>query len=239
MHELTSDEKRRYSRTIMLDEIGESGQKKLLDSSVLIVGAGALGSITAMYLAASGIGHIGIADFDNIDISNLQRQLSFTEENVGSKKVMATAKRINDINSSVKVEIFDKVIKRSDALEVFPRFDFIIEGSDNPATKYMVTDVCKELGKPYCLGGVAQFKGQVFSHIPGSMTYRDIFPEPAEENSFMPCSIGGVLGPLPGIIGSTQACEAIKFISGCGELLLNRILLIDALTMNVQTLSFE
>lgn len=239
MRELNSEEKRRYSRSILLDEIGEEGQKKLLKSSVLIIGAGALGSIVAMYLAASGVGHICIADFDTIDISNLQRQLSFTEDNVGTKKVDATAQRLKSINSDIKIEIIDRVIKQENALDLFENFDFIVEGSDNPATKYMVTDCCKKLQKPYCLGGVAQFKGQVMTFIPGSMSYRDLFPESAEEGGYMPCSIGGVLGPLPGIIGSIQACETIKHIVGCGELLTNRLLLIDALTMNLQIISFE
>lgn len=236
MQSLTSEQLRRFSRTISLNEIGKEGQLKLINSSVLIVGTGALGSIISMYLAAAGIGHIGIADFDNIDISNLQRQLSFTESEVGMKKVDVTAKKIKAINSSVELDIFNKLVTPSDASDIFENYDVIIDGSDNPATKYMVNDTCMKLKKFFCLGGVSEFYGQVMSWKDGCKSYRDIFPEPIADPDFMPCSIGGVLGPLPGIIGSIQATETIKMICNCGKPLYNKMLLVDVLCMNFQTI---
>jgi adenylyltransferase/sulfurtransferase len=214
----------------MLDGIGAEGQEKLLASSVLIVGAGALGSVVAMYLAASGVGHIGIADFDTIDISNLQRQLSFTEADLGGSKAHVTAAKLNAVNSDVRVTVYEKLMRRSDMDSLIGEYDLVIEGSDNPDTKYMVTDACVAHGKPYVIGGVAQYNGQVMCYRPGAMSYSDIFPQ-GESNGFLPCSMGGVLGPLPGVVGSLMATEAIKMIAGIGESLINRLMLIDAKSM--------
>ncbi len=229
---ISPDDRRRYSRNILLSGFGKEGQIKLLNASVLIVGTGALGSIIAMYLAGSGIGRIGIADFDNIDISNLQRQLSFTEHDTGRSKVSVTAEKLHAINSSINVDIHDGLVTRQKAMEIFPSYDIIVEGSDNPATKYLVTDTALETGKPCVLGGVAQYKGQVMTIIPDSgLTYRTLFPKGADEGGYTPCSLGGVLGPLPGIIGSIQATEVIKLITGIGDTLSGKLLTVDALTM--------
>lgn len=225
--QLTEEQRLRYSRSIMLPEIGKRGQERLLKARVLIVGAGALGSITAMYLAASGVGHLTLADYDTVDLSNLQRQLSFSTSDCGSMKAEAASRRIADINPDVTVSVFGKMITAGNARYLFTGHDLVIEGSDNPSTKYLVTDLCAELGIPCVLGGVAQFRGQVTSWAPGHPTYRDLFPEKAEEGGYTPCSLGGILGPLPGIIASTQACEAIKIITGAGTPLYGRLFVLD------------
>lgn len=228
---LTGDIKRRYSRNILLPEIGKSGQLALMQSSVLVIGAGALGSIVSMYLAGSGIGRIGLCDFDTVDISNLQRQLSFTMDDVGSLKLEATSRRLSAINPEVVIEPHDGLLRHDKAREIFKQYDVIVEGSDNPATKYMVTDVANKVGKSCVLGGVSGFEGQVMTFVPGGKSYRDIFPDAASERGYIPCSLGGVLGPLPGIVGSIQAAEVIKIITGAGSTLAGAILLVNAFDM--------
>ncbi|MCM1319758.1 MAG: HesA/MoeB/ThiF family protein [Muribaculaceae bacterium] len=227
--ELSKEQRLRYSRNIMLPEIGRKGQQQLLRSKVLIVGTGALGSIAAMYLAGSGVGEITIADYDTIDISNLQRQLSFSTEDCGKLKVLATKERLLSINPEIRVNVIDKMLTRNNAQDLISSHHLVIEGSDNPSTKYLISDLCKLTEVPCVLGGVAQFNGQVSSWCPGYPTYRDIFPEQATEGGYTPCSIGGVLGPLPGIVASWQAAEAIKILTGIGTPLFGRMLIIDAL----------
>ncbi len=230
-------DKRRYSRNIMLEGIGREGQEKLLNASVLIVGAGALGSVTAMYLAASGIGHIAIADFDTVDISNLQRQLSFTEQDLGKSKAEITAQKLQAINSDIKITTYNKFLSPKDIESIATTYDIILEGSDNPDTKYMVTDTCADKGIPCVLGAVAQYQGQVLTYRPGTTSYRDIFPQAAPQGGFTPCALGGVLGPLPGIIGSIMASETIKIITGVGTPLTDRLLLVDARDMKFNTIN--
>jgi adenylyltransferase/sulfurtransferase len=230
------NDKRRYSRNTMLEGIGREGQQKLSQASVLVIGAGALGSIVSMYLAGSGVGTIGIADFDTIDISNLQRQLSFTEADLGKRKSEVTADKLMAINSNIKVNCIDKFITPSVIKSIAADYDIIVDGSDNPDTKYMITDTCVELDKICVFGGISQYAGQVLCYKPGAVSYRDIFPEAAPAGGFTPCAIGGVLGPLPGIVGSVMAAEVIKLITGVGKPLINRMLLIDALTMSFRTI---
>lgn len=229
---LSAEQKRRYSRNIMLEEIGHEGQLKLLSGSVLVVGSGALGSIAALYLAGSGIGTIGIADFDTVDISNLQRQVAFTEADAGMKKVLATAERMRGINSEITVIPIDAFLTPENIADTIMNYDVVVEGSDNPSTKYMVAEECECQGKRYCLAGVTRFGGQVMSWEPGRPGYRELFPEAAGEGDYMPCSIGGVCGPLTGIVGSTQAVEAIKIMLKIGSPLYGRLLMIDALAMD-------
>lgn len=233
---LTPDQRRRYSRNTLMPEIGPEGQLRLLDSKVLIIGAGALGSIAAMYLAASGVGHITVADFDTIDISNLQRQLSFTTAQCGMKKVEALRRRLEEINPEIEINPIDGLVTARDIDSLVSSHNLVLEGSDNPSTKYLVNDSCGRCGIPYVLGGVAQWQGQVMSWHPGCTSYRDLFPEAAAEGGFTPCSLGGVLGPLPGIIGSTQAAEAIKILTGAGTPLYNRLLIHDLLNATTTTL---
>ncbi|MCM1224097.1 MAG: HesA/MoeB/ThiF family protein [Lachnospiraceae bacterium] len=228
--ELSKEQRLRYSRNILLPEIGRAGQAKLLSSRMLIVGAGALGSACAMYLAASGVGHIIIADYDTIDISNLQRQLSFSTSDCGRPKAQALCDRLLAINPEIEVSVINKMLTKANVGEYIAGCDLVIEGSDNPATKYLVTEVCSQHGVPCVLGGVAQFNGQVMCWSPGYPTYSEIFPEQAAEGGYTPCSLGGVLGPLPGIVASWQASEAIKILTGAGTPLFGKLLLIDMLT---------
>lgn len=229
----------RYIRAVQLAEFGSVGQQRLRSSAVLVVGAGALGSVVAMYLAASGVGRIGICDFDNVDITNLQRQLSYSETDIGLPKVVALASRIKSINSEVVVEIHSGLLRAVDMPKLFAKYDVIVEGSDNPDTKYAVADAAQSISRPYTLGGVAQWRGQVMSWRQGHATYRDIFPTAATPDGFTPCSVGGVFGPAPGIVGSIQAAEAIKLATEVGEPLLDRLLLIDTLKMRFHTVSMR
>lgn len=210
--ELTDHQRHRYSRSILLSEMGEEGQIKLLNASVLVIGTGALGSIASMYLAAAGIGRIGICDFDTIDISNLQRQLSFTEGDVGKNKVDVAAVKLRQINSEIEIDVYSERLTHERAREIFAKYDIIVEASDNPPTKYIVTDVAYELGKPCVLGGVAQIRGQVMTIPPGCTSYRDLFPDAAAEGEYKPCSVAGVMGSVPGIVASIQVAEIIKLI---------------------------
>lgn len=213
--ELDKEQMVRYSRTIMLEEIGTEGQRRLLDGSVFIVGAGALGSICAMYLAASGIGRIGIIDFDTVGLSNLQRQLSYTESDLGQPKTDVLKRRLHEINSGITVEAYNRMLTCENAAELFAGYDVVVEGSDNPSTKYLVTDTAHRLGKPCVAGGVREFVGQVMTFPPYcATTYRDLFPDAPCESGFTPCSAGGVLGPLPGVVASMQAAEVIKLLTG-------------------------
>lgn len=235
---LTSEQKRRYSRNILLEEIGEEGQKRLLSTRILVVGSGALGSVAALYLSGSGVGTIGIADFDTIDVSNLQRQVAFSESDTGLKKVLATAERMRGINSGITVIPIDALLTPRNIEETVADYDIVVEGSDNPETKYMVAHACERLGKRYCLAGVAQFGAQIMSWQPGSPRYEDLFPEAAAEGSFMPCSIGGVCGPLTGMIGSAQAVEALKMALAIGTPLYGRLLVVNALDMKFNVVDF-
>lgn len=228
---LTPDEKRRFSRNIMLPEIGPDGQRKLFDAKVLLVGCGALGTVAAMYLAASGVGTLGLVDFDTIDISNLQRQLAFTTGDVGKPKATVLEEKLLAVNPSVKINRHDGLLRRKNAAEIIDDYDVVIEGSDNPDTKHLVSETCRQLGKPCVVGGVRGVNGQVLTFKPGHAAYGDFFPEAAAAGGYTPCSLGGVLGPLTGVVGSIQACEAIKLIVGFGQPLVDTLLLIDTPTM--------
>lgn len=228
---LTEDQRRRYSRNTMLEGIGGDGQRLLLSSHAAVVGCGALGSIVSMYLAGSGVGKLTIIDFDTIDISNLQRQLSFTTSQCGRSKSAATADRLREINPDITIQSIDRLLTKANIGQLIGDADIIVEGSDNPATKYLVTDYAVSSGIPYVIGGVEQWRGQVMSWTKGHKNYRDVFPESAAEGGYTPCALGGVHGPLPGIIGSAMASEAIKIICRCGTPLFDRIMLFDAGTM--------
>lgn len=235
---LSKTDRIRYSRNILLEGFGENGQHKLANASVIIVGTGALGSVVAMYLAASGIGKIGLCDFDTIDLSNLQRQFSFTTDDVGKSKVKTLSKKISDINPGIEIDVYEKFIDRKSAGTIFPGYDIIVEASDNPATKYLVTDTARLLGKPCVFGGVAQYLGQVTTFMPDSIPYHEIFPYDEADNGLLPCNIGGVLGPLPGVIGSIQAIEVIKLLAGIGKPLVGRLLLYDSFSASTNIINF-
>lgn len=227
--EMDKETRRRYARNISIEEIGLQGQERLCNSKVFILGCGALGSVVAAYLAGAGIGHITIADFDTIDISNLQRQIFYKTTQTGESKAQSLASHLRQLNPNINIQVIEKFIRPSDLEELLPGHDIMIDASDNPSTKYMTDNVSRRLEIPYILGGVLATRGQVMTWIPGTTPYSDFFPESDPEAT--PCSMAGVLGPAAGIIASIQAAEAIKFIAKSGKLLTNRLLLIDTLTL--------
>jgi adenylyltransferase/sulfurtransferase len=234
---LEADELVRYSRHLGLDEVGEAGQRRLKGASVLIVGAGGLGSPAALYLAAAGVGRLGIADFDTVDLTNLQRQLLHDTSGVGLKKTASARARLHAINPLVHVETIDEELTAANALDVIDAYDVVIDGTDNFKTRYLTNDACVLLGKPNVYGSVLRFEGQasVFA-TPDGPCYRCLFPEPPPPGLVPSCAEAGVLGVLPGLVGTIQATEAIKAILGIGEPLAGRLLLIDALRMTFRTI---
>lgn len=226
----------RYSRLVSVDGIGREGVERLRNASVMVVGCGALGSMCSMYLAASGIGRLGIADFDTIDISNLQRQLFFKESEVGMSKAEILSRRIKELNREVELEVYNCLITADKAKEIFNKYDFIIDATDNPSSKFMVDEVCRKLGKPYCIGGVSGFVGQVMSWHIGSTPYSAIFTRPQEGGCILDCSRPGVVGPAAGTIASIQSSEAIKHITKAGDMLYDKIFTIDLRTMKAKTI---
>ena len=231
-------EELRYARQIALPEIGRKGMERLLGASVLVVGAGALGCISAMYLAAAGVGRIGVADFDKVGLSNLQRQLSYNESDIDRPKADTLASKLKAINSSVEIEVIDKMLTKANITEYVGRYDIVVEGSDNPSTKYLVSDTAMTEGKPCVIGGVRGFIGQITTQLPEGPCYRDIFPDIPVQCGLTPCASLGVLGPVPGVIASLQAAEVIKLITGAGRPLSGRLLQIDTLTMSIAELRF-
>ncbi len=230
---LSHEEIRRYSRHLIMPEVGMSGQKKLKAAGVLLIGAGGLGSPLAMYLAAAGIGRIGLVDYDTVDFSNLHRQIIHGTKDVGRLKLESAKERILDINPHVQVDTYEVPLTSTNALELFAPYDIVIDGTDNFPTRYLTNDACVLLGKPNVYGSIFRFEGQasVFYAKEGPC-YRCLFPEPPPPGLVPSCAEGGVLGVLPGTIGTIQATEAIKLILGVGEPLIGRLLLYDATTMS-------
>lgn len=228
---MTDDQRHRYSRHTIIPEVGERGQLKLLDARVLLIGAGGLGSPAAMYLAAAGVGTLGIVDFDVVDVSNLQRQILHHLDDVGRPKVESAAETIAALNTDVKVVPHTTLLRSDNALDIIKEYDVVINGSDNFPTRYLVNDACALLGKPLVDGSIFRFEGQltVFDPARGGPCYRCLYPDPPPPGEVPSCAEGGVLGVLPGIIGSLQASEAIKLILDVGESLAGRLLLFDAL----------
>jgi molybdopterin/thiamine biosynthesis adenylyltransferase len=219
----------RYSRHIILKEVGGKGQKKLLDGKVLIIGAGGLGSPAALYLAAVGVGVLGIADADVVDVSNLQRQVIHHTSDIGKPKVISAKEKMEAINPDVRVIPYQTWITAENILDIIRDYDFIIDGTDNFAAKFLINDACVMANKPYSHGGILHFIGQTTTVLPGeSACYRCVFPEPPPPGSIPTCAQAGVIGVLPGVIGSIQATEAVKFLIGVGELLSGRLLIYDA-----------
>lgn len=231
------NQKQRYSRLVSIPEIGGEGVRKLNASHVLMIGCGALGSMCAMYLAASGVGHLTIADFDTIDISNLQRQLFFTEQDIGRSKAQVLASRINGLNSETEVTVLEKLIRSVYDLGDITAYDVIIDGSDNPHTKLLTDRLSADSDVPCVIAGVRGFECQIMTCVPGSVRYADVFGEDAAFSGFTPCSIGGVLGPTAGVAASLQCAEAVKIIAGTGKPLTDRLLAMNLLDMSVNVLS--
>lgn len=235
---LTPEQKRRYNRHIILDGFGMESQQKLLSSRVLIVGAGGLGSPVALYLAAAGVGTIGLADGDYVSASNLQRQVLFTTADVGRQKTEVAEERIKAMNPDVEVRRHDTFLNEDNALDIIRQYDFIVEGTDNFSSKYLVNDAAVMLGKDFCIGGINRFGGQVMTHRKGTACYRCLFPEPPAVSEAETCSMVGVLGSLAGMIGTVEATEAIKCLAGIGTPLTDALLCVDALSMQWQRYDF-
>lgn len=238
--ELSGDELRRYGRHLVLPEVGTEGQRRLKQARVLLVGAGGLGSPAAMYLAAAGVGTLGLVDFDAVDITNLQRQIIHGTSDIGRPKLDSASDRIRDINPNVHVEQYDTALTSANALGIARDYDVIVDGTDNFPTRYLVNDTCVLLGIPNAFGSVLRFEGQasVFATDDGPC-YRCLFREPPPPGLIPNCADAGVLGVLPGLIGTIQATEAIKLIIGKGDPLIGRLLLVDALSMQFRTIQLR
>lgn len=237
---LTDQELKRYSRHLVIPDVGIEGQHKLKAAKVLIVGAGGLGSPIGMYLAAAGVGKLGIIDYDTVNISNLQRQVIYSIDDVGKKKTDAMKHKLQKINPDIEIEAYDVKLSSENALVIIKEYDVIADGSDNFATRYLVNDACAILGKPDVYGSILRFEGQVtvFDSKKGPC-YRCLYPEPPVPGSIPTCEEAGVLGVLPGIIGSMQANEVIKYIIGKGELLVGRLMMFDALKMTFKEITLK
>lgn len=225
----------RYQRQIQIPEFGTAGQKKLTDSKVLVIGAGGLGTPVLQYLTAMGVGTMGIVEFDKVDESNLHRQVLYEPADIGKAKIKVAASRMTALNPQVKILAFEEVLTTTNALAIFSKFDLVIDGSDNLPTRYLVNDACVLCAKPFVYGAIFQFEGQVsvFNQLGADgqrgPTYRDLFPTPPPPHMVPSCSEGGVLGVLPGIIGSMMANEAVKILAGIGKTLSGRLVMFDSL----------
>ena len=239
--QLNNDEIRRYSRHLILPEVGMAGQKKLKATSVLCIGAGGLGSPIAMYLAAAGIGKLGIVDFDTVDESNLQRQILHTDADVGRSKAQSAKETIAGINPNVEVVLHETRISSENALDLIRPYDIVVDGTDNFPTRYLTNDACVLLKKPNVYGSIFRFEGQasVFAPELGGPCYRCLYPEPPPPGMVPSCAEGGVLGVLPGVIGCIQATEIVKLALGIGTTLVGRLLLFDALEMKFRELKLR
>src|SRR5579864_3632317 len=237
---LSKDEILRYSRHLIIPEVGMDGQLKLKNASVLLIGAGGLGAPLGLYLAAAGIGRIGLVDFDVVDFTNLQRQVIHGTSDVGRKKLDSAADRMREINPNVKIDKHEVALSSENALDILRDYDVVVDGTDNFPTRYLVNDACVLLGKPSVYGSIFRFEGQasIFGY-PGGPCYRCLYPEPPPPGLVPSCAEGGVLGVLPGIIGCIQAMETIKLIIGKGDSLVGRLLLFDALGMRFRELKLR
>ena len=240
MYNFTNEQFERYSRHIILKEVGGIGQTKLLESKVLLIGAGGLGSPIGVYLAAAGVGTLGIIDDDVVDLSNLQRQILHGTSDIGIPKTKSAEASITEMNPDVKVIPYNKRIDSQNAFQILEQYDLIVDGCDNFPTRYLLNDACVMLGKPIVHGSIFQFEGQVTVLYPGKgPCYRCVFREPPPEGLAPSCQEGGVFGVLPGIIGTIQAVEAIKVLLDIGESLIGTLLLFNALTMEFQRLKLR
>jgi len=231
--ELNDEQLERYSRHIILKDLGVEGQIKILESKVLIIGAGGLGAPAALYLSAAGIGTIGIVDFDRVDLSNLQRQIIHSTNDIGRLKVDSAKNKMLAINPDIQVKTYNLLVNSSNIRSIIRDYDFIIDGTDNFAAKFLINDACFLEKKPYSHGGILRFEGQSMTILPGeSACYRCIFKTPPPRDAVPTCSQAGVLGAIAGMLGTIQAAEVIKYCTGAGELLVNQLLVFDAKTMN-------
>lgn len=235
MIDLSEEQVLRYSRHILLQDVGVEGQEKIMGARVLVVGAGGLGAPVLLYLAAAGIGTIGIIDADIVDLSNLQRQVIHFTKDVGIPKVKSAKEKVEAINPDVKVNTYYEFLDSSNALDIIKEYDFVVDGTDNFPVKFLINDACVMADKPFSHGGILRFCGQTFTHLPGTACYRCMFKEPPPAGAVPTCSQAGVLGAIAGMLGTIQAAEVLKYFTGVGELLTNRLLTFDAKTMSFNT----
>jgi thiazole biosynthesis adenylyltransferase ThiF len=237
---LTEEQIERYSRHILLPEIGGRGQQRLLEARVLVAGAGALGSPAALYLAAAGVGTIGIADSDAVELSNLQRQILHATSDIGRAKTESAAERLRGINPDVRVIPHRQRLTSQTIREVIEDYDFVVDGTDNFPTRYLINDACVLSGKPFAHGAIFRFDGQVTTIVPGrGPCYRCLYPEPPPPGLVPSCQEAGVVGAVAGVVGAMQANEAIKSVLGAGELLVGRLLIYDALHASFREVRFQ
>ncbi|WP_165041120.1 HesA/MoeB/ThiF family protein [Dysgonomonas sp. ZJ709] len=229
----------RYTRNILIEGFGEDGQQKLKQSKVLVVGAGGLGSPVLFYLAAAGVGTLGIIDYDVVDISNLQRQILHQTTDLGKNKIESAKEKLTALNPEVKVNTYGFKFTTDNAAEIIKEYDFVVDCCDNYTTKFLINDVCVKEQKPYSHGAVLALRGEIMTYIPGYADYRSVFDNPPEEGTVPTSAQIGILGSIAGVIGSIQATEAIKYLTGIGDLILNRILIFDGKTMNFHSLKIK
>lgn len=237
MYDFTEEELLRYSRHILLKDVGVEGQEKIRNGKVLVVGAGGLGAPVALYLAAAGVGTIGIVDGDVVDLSNLQRQVIHFIGDVGHPKVESARDKMLAINPNVKVNTIREFLMSDNALDIIKDYDFIVDGTDNFPVKFLINDACVMAGKPFSHGGILRFEGQTFTHLPGTACYRCLFKSPPPANAVPTCSQAGVLGAIAGMLGTIQAAETLKYLTGVGELLTNKLLTFNAKTMDFRKIN--
>ena len=237
MYDFTEEELLRYSRHILLKDVGVEGQEKIRNGKVLVVGAGGLGAPVALYLAAAGVGTIGIVDGDVVDLSNLQRQVIHFTGDVGHPKVESARDKMLAINPNVKVNTIREFLMSDNALDIIKDYDFIVDGTDNFPVKFLINDACVMVGKPFSHGGILRFEGQTFTHLPGTACYRCLFNSPPPANAVPTCSQAGVLGAIAGMLGTIQAAETLKYLTGVGELLTNKLLTFNAKTMDFRKIN--
>ena len=237
MYDFTEEELLRYSRHILLKDVGVEGQEKIRNGKVLVVGAGGLGAPVALYLAAAGVGTIGIVDGDVVDLSNLQRQVIHFTGDVGHPKVESARDKMLAINPNVKVNTIREFLMSDNALDIIKDYDFIVDGTDNFPVKFLINDACVMAGKPFSHGGILRFEGQTFTHLPGTACYRCLFKSPPPANAVSTCSQAGVLGAIAGMLGTIQAAETLKYLTGVGELLTNKLLTFNAKTMDFRKIN--
>lgn len=236
---LLKEQRERYARHIALKEIGEEGQEKLLKSRVLLIGAGGLASPAAIYLAAAGVGTIGIADGDKVDLSNLQRQIIHGTKDLGREKTESARESIRDINPEVQVKTYPVFVTGENITGLIEEYDFVIDATDNFSSKFLINDACVLSQKPFCHGGIFRFGGQLMTYVPGYPCYRCVFKSPPPKEAVVTCREAGIIGAMCGVIGSLQAMEAVKYLAGVGELLTGRLLNYDALGMEFRTVKFH
>lgn len=237
--DLNENQIERYSRHIILRDVGVEGQEKILAGKILIIGAGGLGAPAALYLAAAGVGTIGLVDADNVELSNLQRQVIHFTPDVGKPKVLSAQEKIAAINSEVKVVTYPTRAVAGNISKIIRDYDFIIDGTDNFAAKFLINDACVLAAKPFSHGGILRFDGQTMTYVPGETCYRCIFNAPPPKNAVPTCSQAGILGAVAGMLGTIQAAEALKYLIGKGELLVNRLLIFNALDMQFRQTFFK